>query len=297
MRAVWSSEPLTKRRPSGSSARQRTASVWCLKVRRTAPSLTLKSLTVLSRGGERVLVVGQRHEGDHRARVQLPEGVLEGAVEEPHADGAVVRRAAEEALAVGHRRHRVARRCARVAGAHEALGGDAPHLDELIIAPLMMCWPSGVIATAFTPAGVPLEGVDERPVDVVQPDVALVAVAKADHKVHAVGQRRDVHQYIAATFEGALERAVERPQLRGAVGRAPAEEARSARQHRHRPDPGLVCLDGAPARAVAPHLDVGQLLTVPFEAGDDAAVGRRRHAQHLPPPGERHDLAAERPPP
>ena len=34
---------------------------------------------------------------------------------------------------------------------------------------------------------VPLEGVDVRPVDVVQPDL----LPKADHKVHAVGQRRD----------------------------------------------------------------------------------------------------------
>ena len=63
-------------------------------------------------------------------------------------------------------------------------------LTRLSCAPLMMCWPSGVTATAH--AGVPLEGVDERPVDVVQPDVALVlAHVKADHKVHAVGQRRD----------------------------------------------------------------------------------------------------------
>ena len=42
-----------------------------------------------------MLVVGQRHEGAHVAGVQ-PEGVLEGAIEEPHADGLVVR-AAEEA--------------------------------------------------------------------------------------------------------------------------------------------------------------------------------------------------------
>ena len=48
MRAVSSSEPPTKRRPSGSSARQFTVFVWCLKVRRTVPSLTLKSLTVSS---------------------------------------------------------------------------------------------------------------------------------------------------------------------------------------------------------------------------------------------------------
>ena len=44
MRAVWSSEQLTKRRPSGISARERTTPVWCVKLRRTVPSLTLKSL-------------------------------------------------------------------------------------------------------------------------------------------------------------------------------------------------------------------------------------------------------------
>ena len=45
-------------------------------------------------------------------------------------------------------------------------------------------------------------------------------------------------------------------------------------------------LGGALARAVAP-----QFHDVP--AGDDAAVGRCRHARYLP--SERHDLAAERP--
>ena len=38
--ATASSEPLTKRRPSGISARQVTWLEWCLKVQRTAPSLT-----------------------------------------------------------------------------------------------------------------------------------------------------------------------------------------------------------------------------------------------------------------
>ena len=47
------------------------------------------------RAGECVLVVGQRHDGVHRAGVQR-EGVLERAVEEPHAD--VFPRAAEDAL-------------------------------------------------------------------------------------------------------------------------------------------------------------------------------------------------------
>ena len=62
------------------------------------------------------------------------------------------------------------------AGAHKALVGDAPHLDEAIFAPLMMCWPSGVTATPHR-AGVPLEGVDERAVDVVQVDLAGIVVA------------------------------------------------------------------------------------------------------------------------
>ena len=46
----------------------------------------------------------QRRNGQHHVVVQL-EGVLEGAVEEPHADGGVDP-AAQDALAVGHRRHR-----------------------------------------------------------------------------------------------------------------------------------------------------------------------------------------------
>ena len=35
IRTVMSSEPLTKLRPSGISARQRTGPVWCVKVRTT----------------------------------------------------------------------------------------------------------------------------------------------------------------------------------------------------------------------------------------------------------------------
>ena len=53
----------------------------------------------------------------------------------------------------------------------------------------MMCWPPGGTAT-FHRVGVLREGVDERPVDVVQPNL-VARVAEADHKVHAVGQRRD----------------------------------------------------------------------------------------------------------
>ena len=76
------------------------------------------------------------------------------------------------------------------------------------------------------------------------------------------------------------------------LGRA-ADEARSARQHRHRVDPVGVHVDGALARAVAPQLD-GPVV----RAGDDAAVGRRRHAPHrICVPSERHDLARELPHP
>ena len=66
--AVLSPEPLTKRRPSGVSAREPTHAVWCLKVRRTAPSLTLKSLTVLSSEAESACWLSGSaclsHEGD-----------------------------------------------------------------------------------------------------------------------------------------------------------------------------------------------------------------------------------------
>ena len=57
-----------------------------------------------------------------------------------------------------------------------------------------------------------------------------------------------------ATIGWVRESAVERPQLRGPGERA-ADEARSARQHHHRPDLVCVRLDGALARAIAPHLD------------------------------------------
>ena len=75
-----------------------------------------------------------------------------------------------------------------------------------------------------TSLGVRREGVDERAVDVVQPDLAGDADSQADHKVHAVGQRRDAAPSIAH-LEGALESAVERPQLASRHGRGDADEA------------------------------------------------------------------------
>ena len=177
MRAVLSPEPLTKRRPSGSSAREVTSACVVREGAHDGAVVDVEELDgLVVRAGERVLVVGQRHEGTHPAAGVQLEGVLEGAVEEPHADGVVAWRpplrmrwpsgiAATASDVVG----------VPGAGAHEALGGDAPHLDVLSNEPLMMCWPSGVTATACTvDAGVLDEGVDERPVDVVQPDVLLI---------------------------------------------------------------------------------------------------------------------------
>ena len=93
-------------------------------------------------------------------------------------------------------------------------------LTSLSYEPLMMCWPSGVTATALTDVGVPLEGVDERPVDVVQPDLASMSrlprpTTKCTPSGSAATRARAAH------LEGALESAVERPQLRGAVAGEP----------------------------------------------------------------------------
>ena len=68
--------------------------LWCVKVHRTRPSLTLKSLTVLSVGRRARAGCGQRH-GVHRAGVQ--QGVV-GAVEGTHADEPL-------SAGVGHHRH------------------------------------------------------------------------------------------------------------------------------------------------------------------------------------------------
>ena len=116
-----------------------------------------------------MLVVGQRHEA-HHAVVQRK--VFEGAVEAPHPDGAVGR-AAEDALAVGiattaltspsHQRRVLTNPCWR----------RSILCDSLSVRPLMICWPSSITAAAHTTRKC-LEGVDERPVDVVQRALALV---------------------------------------------------------------------------------------------------------------------------
>ena len=85
--------------------------------------------------------------------------------------------AAEEALAVGHRRHRANPVGVPGAGAHEALGSDAPHLDGVIIRAADYVLAVGrhrdhENLVRVAPHEV-VEYVDERPVDVVQPDLAL----------------------------------------------------------------------------------------------------------------------------
>ena len=125
MQAV-SAEQLTKRRPSGSSAKESTLCV-VLKVQDGAVVDVEELDGVVGRAGERVLVVGQRHDVQHGVGVQL-EGVLEGAV------GATRTVLSFPPLRMrwpsGIAATAMIRFGVPFAGAHEALGGDAPHLDE-----------------------------------------------------------------------------------------------------------------------------------------------------------------------
>ena len=133
---------------------------------------------------------------------------------------------------------------------------------------------------------------DERPVDVVLPDVALVGAAiprtiatKADHKVHAVGQRAtqstvlptwkvrsrapsSVHSFAVMSLEPLTKRA-----LPGST--ATAQIAR-------------VCAVMALARAVA------HTLTSPLEPVMTRPSGVAAR-QYITPNVEAHDLARERP--
>ena len=284
------------------------------------------------RAADEAEAVGQQRQAVHPVRIVVLEGAQDGAVVDvEELDGGRPRRRARAGCRAaprgrsragvqlrrcsgGCRRGATRGRCTSVpplrkrlpsgitataqtdidafAGAHEALAGDAPHIDFIIPAA------DDVLPVArhrhrVHRAGVPLEGVDERPVDVVQPcrPCIVVAPAKADHKVHAVGQRRGADRH-SPQIEGALECAVERPQLCGAVvpaltKRAPPGSTATALMR------GcwmrLVRFDGALARAVAPHLD-GAVI----RAGDDAAVGHRCHAPNVGA-RERDDLARERP--
>ena len=149
MRAVWSNEPLTKRRPSGSSARQRTSCVVGEGAQDGAVVDVEELDGLVVRAGERVLVVGQHHEGGHPAGVQLREGVLVRVPSRSHTrtwSRSPLRKRWPSGIAA------TALTClvcpAQVLT--RLLAGDAPHLDEVSYEPLMMCWPSGVTASAYT---------------------------------------------------------------------------------------------------------------------------------------------------
>ena len=92
----------------------------------------------------------------------------------------------------------------------------------------MMCWPSGVTATAKTEPVCPLKVWTSVPPTWYSRTARLalvVAVARPTTKCTPSGSAAaDARQL---PIKGALERAVERPQLRGVVGRA-ADEARAA---------------------------------------------------------------------
>ena len=128
-----------------------------------------------------------------------------------------------------------------------------------------MCWPSGVTATAFTQL-----------------------VCSSSKRGRACRRRGTAGPLGKDRPQSARRRAAPRrttfsPRTCARACRAStasrcrprdADEARSARQHRHRLD--VLCADGVLARRRTPHLDG----LVP-RAGDDAAVGRRRNARHL----------------
>ena len=83
----------------------------------------------------------------------------------------------------------------------------------------MMRWPSGVTANTRTHSGVPPEGVDERAVDVVQPEVVLVSARPTTKCTPSGSAATASHPVIHV--EHALERAVDRPQLRDVIFRPP----------------------------------------------------------------------------
>ena len=184
-----------------------------------APSLTLKSLTVSSSEPESALAVGSATRARHlevgeigacRAKVfsRVP-------LRRQTRIGAVGRAAAEDTLAVGHRRHRetaggVRRRCSTrllLATLHTLMSGPEPLMMRWR-EPLMMCWPSGVTATTLRPSRGALEGVDEQCPSTTVQRAAPGGQSPADHEVHAVGQRREisVHAGLPSSRRCARER-------------------------------------------------------------------------------------------
>ena len=124
--------------------------------------------------------------------------------------------AVEDALAVGHQRHRHHAADVPDAGVTRLLVATLHALTRRSCEPLMMCWPSSVTATAVTEHRA-LEGVDERPVDVVQPDLA-VARALAKPNACASSGSAATQSTLLPTSK-AHELAAEGEQLRGLVAK------------------------------------------------------------------------------
>ena len=195
MLAVVSCSPLTKPRPSAAPGTYVRPTVCA--VRRTAPSLTLNRLMVSptsrrARAGSPAAPRGRHTLACSRNCSGVPLGRHTWTVWS--APLRITRRASRHHYGVG----------ALGAGAHEALVGDTPHLDEALGSdPLMMCWPSCVTATAVTRRCHERGRASRRR---YSRDFGV----KADHKVHAIGQRRDaVHRL---PMRRCARSAVERPQ-------------------------------------------------------------------------------------
>ena len=127
------------------------------------------------------------------------------------------------------------------------------------------------------------EGVDERPVDVVQSDLAIEAAVmskrqgSADHEVHAVGQRRDALPRLPTAKE--RSRAPSSVHSFAMCRPAPLDDEALLRE------PGStatavtygVRVDIAHARAVAPHLATDPSAPVKTRPSGAAAEHVHRH--------------------
>ena len=132
-RARRCTQPAPRRRNDGQKGQQRRDRHWaarCLNLW-TAPSSTLKSLTVLSNEPESACWLSgsaTRAYTHRRAARRCSCGCRREATR-----GRSRRTSREDAWPSGHRRHRREPIRKPGAGAHEALGGDAPHLDGAIL--------------------------------------------------------------------------------------------------------------------------------------------------------------------
>ena len=202
---VLSAAPWTKR--SRRAQRQR-AHVDAVPERAQDGAVVIELDGVVARAGERVLVVGQCHGAHHEGG----EGVLE-AVEEVHADGLVgtaLRMRWPSARRTG-KPTASANNIARAdAGAHQALLATLHTLTRPSYAPLMIFCRRASLPQPKPRGG--LEAVDERPVDVVQPDLAVL-VGAPPRPTQCTPSGSAVRQSTMDSNSKMIERATERPQL------------------------------------------------------------------------------------